>query len=194
MNYSNYDDALYQNRTLTVSTTKIPGMLIVQQVINVDGRGWMKENFQRSALLPLGFPDDFAPVGNQVASIRHRGFTRGIHADTVNKFISVTRGEAFAAIVDLREGDTFGAVEVIELTPAVAIYVPKGCGNSYQTLVDDVQYTYLEDQRISPDPSTNVSLGDPDLAVPWPILLDEATLLADDHDRPALGDVVPVKS
>lgn len=193
MNYSNYDDALYENRTLAVRTTKIPGMLIVEQVINADGRGWMKENFQLRALLPLGFPADFQPVGNQVASIRHRGFTRGIHADTVNKFISVTRGEAFAAIVDLREGDTFGALETVTLTPSIAIYVPKGCGNSYQTLADDVQYTYLEDQRVSPDPSTNVALGDPNLAVVWPIPLDEATMLADDRDRPALPDVVPVK-
>jgi dTDP-4-dehydrorhamnose 3,5-epimerase-like enzyme len=193
MNYSNYDGALYQNRTLAVRTTKIPGMLVVEQVINADGRGWMKENFQLSTLLPLGFPDDFTPVGNQVASIRHRGFSRGIHADTVNKFISVTRGEVFAAIVDLREGDTFGAVETVILNPAVAIYVPKGCGNSYQTLVDDVQYAYLEDQRTSPDPSTNVALGDPDLAVAWPIPLDGATMLADDRDRPALADVVPVK-
>lgn len=194
MNYSNYGDALYRNRTLTVRPTKIPGMLIVEQVINVDGRGWMKENFQLSALLPLGFPDDFTPVGNQVASIQHRGFTRGIHADTVNKFISVTRGEVFAAIVDLREGDAFSAAETVTLTPSTAIYVPKGCGNSYQTLVDDVQYTYLEDQRTSPAPSTNVSLGDPDLAIAWPISLDHATMLADDHDRPSLADVVPVRS
>lgn len=194
MDYSNYDDALYENRVLSVRTTKIPGMLIIDQVINVNGRGWLKENFQLSALIPLGFPEDFSPVGNQVASIQRRAFTRGIHADTVNKFISVTRGEAFAAIVDLREGDTFGTAETVHLNPSVAIYVPKGCGNSYQTLTDDVQYTYLEDQRTSADPSTNVSLGDPDLAIAWPIALDAATLLPDDYDRPALTKVVPVKN
>jgi dTDP-4-dehydrorhamnose 3,5-epimerase len=193
MSYSNYSDALYENKTVTVSDTKIPGMLIVDQVVNADGRGWMKENFQRTALLPLGFPEGFEPVGNQVASIQRRGFTRGIHADTVNKFISVTSGEIFAAIVDLREGSTFGALETVHLNPSRAIYVPRGCGNSYQTLVDDVQYTYLEDQRTSADPSTNVSLGDPDLAIAWPIPLGEAILLADDHERPNLPDVVPVK-
>jgi dTDP-4-dehydrorhamnose 3,5-epimerase-like enzyme len=194
MVYSNYAARLYENRTLGVSATKIPGMLIVNQVVNADGRGWMKENFQRSALLPLGFPADFTPAGSQVASIRNRGFTRGIHADTVNKFISVTRGEVFAAIVDLRAGDTFGVLETVRLTPSIAIYVPKGCGNSYQTLVDDVQYTYLEDQRTSSDPSTNVSLADPGLAVAWPIPLAEATLLDDDHQRPSLPDVVPVSN
>jgi dTDP-4-dehydrorhamnose 3,5-epimerase len=194
MEYSNYADALYANTTLSVSVTKIPGMLIVNQIVNADGRGWMKENFQRCALLPLGFPEDFSPAGNQVASIQRHGFTRGIHADTVNKYISVTRGEVFAAIVDLRDGDTFGTVETVRLTPSLAIYVPKGCGNSYQTLADDVQYTYLEDQRTSSEPSTNVSLGDPDLAIAWPIPLGEATMLADDHDRPSLPDVVPVKN
>lgn len=193
MTYSNYADSLLANRDLTVETTSIPGMLVVNQVINADGRGWMKESFQRSALLPLGFPEDFDPVGNQVASIRSRGFTRGIHADTVNKFVTITHGEVFAAIVDLREGATFGTLETVTLTPATAIYVPRGCGNSYQALSDDVQYTYLEDQRTSNAPSTNVKLDDPQLAVAWPIPLTQATMLDDDRGRPALSDVVPVK-
>ena len=42
MDYSNYDDALYENRVLSVRTTKIPGMLIIDQVINVQ-RPWLVE-------------------------------------------------------------------------------------------------------------------------------------------------------
>jgi dTDP-4-dehydrorhamnose 3,5-epimerase-like enzyme len=194
MSVSNYSEDLYENRELTVRETSIPGLLVVHQVLNVDGRGWMKEAFQRTALVPLGLPESFDPVGNQVASLRQRGFTRGIHADTVNKFITVTRGQVFAAIVDLRDGPTFGRLETITLTPSVGIYLPKGCGNSYQALSDDVQYTYLEDQRTSTAPSTNVKLDDPDLAVAWPIPLSEASMLDDDRDRPALPDVIPVKA
>jgi dTDP-4-dehydrorhamnose 3,5-epimerase-like enzyme len=193
MTDSNYSEDLYKNRELSVNTTKIPGMLVVNQVINADGRGWMKESFQRSKLLPLGLPEDFDPVGNQVASIRNRGFTRGIHADTVNKFITINRGEVFGVFVDLREGSTFGVLETVTITPGIAVYLPKGCGNSYQTQTDDVQITYLEDQRTSPDPSTNVKLDDPTLAVAWPIPLAQATMLDDDRDRPALPDVIPVK-
>ncbi|MCU1491284.1 MAG: dTDP-4-dehydrorhamnose 3,5-epimerase / dTDP-4-dehydrorhamnose reductase [Acidimicrobiaceae bacterium] len=194
MPYSNFDKKLFENDTLDVSTTKIPGMLVIRLVVMQDPRGWMKESFQVSKLVPLGFPEDFDPVGNMVSSIQHRGFTRGIHADTVNKYISLTRGEAFAAIVDLRVGETFGTVEMIQLDPGNAIYVPKGCGNSYQTLTDDVDYTYLEDARVSSDPSTCVGLGDPQLAIVWPIPLVEARLLPDDVERPGLREIVPVGS
>jgi len=148
MTYSNFESKLYENTALDVSSTKIPGMLVVKLVVAPDARGWMKENFQRRRLVPLGFPDDFDPVGNMISSIEHRGFTRGIHADTVSKYISLTRGEAFAAIVDLRKGKTFGTVETVVLTPGNAIFVPKGCGNSYQTLTDDVDYTYLASKAI----------------------------------------------
>lgn len=193
MSDANYSEDLYKNTEVSVRETKIPGLLVVTQVVKQDGRGWMKESFQRSVLVPLGLPEDFDPVGQQVASIRKRGFMRGIHADTVNKFITITRGEVFAAFVDLREGDSFGVLETVTVTPAVGVYLPKGVGNSYQTQVDDLQYTYLEDQRTSSAPSTNVKLDDPDLAIAWPIPIADAWMLDDDRDRPALPDVIPVQ-
>lgn len=190
----NFDTSRFNNRSLEVSKTGIPGMLVVRLVIKPDGRGWLKEAFQVSTLVPLGFPSSFQPVGYQVAAVQRRGFARGIHADTVNKYITLTRGEAFVAIVDLRRGETFGRVETITLSPENAVFVPKGCGNSYQTLSDDVGYTYLEDERTSSDPSTCVSLDDDQLAVPWPIRLQEAHMLPDDEDRPGLKEIVPVES
>ncbi|HMK96655.1 MAG TPA: dTDP-4-dehydrorhamnose 3,5-epimerase family protein [Acidimicrobiales bacterium] len=193
MENPNFDISRFDNRSLDVSKTGIPGMLVVRLVIKPDGRGWMKEAFQRSKLVPLGFPSSFQPVGYQVAAVQRRGFTRGIHADTVNKYISLTRGEAFVAIVDLRRGGSFGRVETVTLTPEDAIFVPKGCGNSYQTLSDDVGYTYLEDDRTSLDPATCVSLADTELAVRWPIPLQEAQMLPDDEDRPGLREIVPVE-
>jgi dTDP-4-dehydrorhamnose 3,5-epimerase len=192
--YPNFDINRYKNRSVEVSKTGIPGMVVVRLVIKPDGRGWLKESFQLSKLVPLGFPSSFQPVGYQVAAVQRRGFTRGIHADTVNKYISLTRGEAFAAIVDLRRGGSFGRVETVLLIPENAIFVPKGCGNSYQTLSDDVGYTYLEDDRTSADPSTCVSLADKELAIEWPVPLHEAQMLPDDEDRPGLGEIVPVQA
>ncbi len=194
MEYPNFDLNRFTNRSVEVSKTDIPGMLVVRLVINPDGRGWLKESFQLSKLVPLGFPSSFQPVGYQVAAVQRRGFTRGIHADTVNKYISLTRGEAFAAIVDLRRGSSFGRVETVVLTPENAIFVPRGCGNSYQTLTDDVGYSYLEDGRTSSDPSTCVSVADKELAIEWPVPLQEAHMLPDDEDRPALGEIAPVEA
>jgi dTDP-4-dehydrorhamnose 3,5-epimerase len=189
---SNYDPALYENQALSLTRTRIPGLLVVNQVVVPDGRGWTKDSFPRRALLGLGFPADFTVTGDKLSSVRERGFTRGIHADTVNKYVTLNSGQAFAAFVDLREGDTFGVVETVGLTPCVAVFVPKGCGNSYQALTPDVQYAYLEDERTSAQPSTRVSLGAHELGIDWPIPLAEAIVLPDDREYIPLASVSPV--
>jgi dTDP-4-dehydrorhamnose 3,5-epimerase-like enzyme len=192
MTASDYDPALYQNQELWLDRTAIPGLLIVHQVVKPDGRGWTKDSFPRRALLRLGFPADFTVAGDKLSSVRERGFTRGIHADTVNKYVTLNSGRAFAAFVDLRAGETFGAVETVTLTPGTAAFVPRGCGNSYQALTPGVQYAYLEDERTSTEPSTRVSLGAPELGIDWPIPLDQAILLPDDRADIPLAAVTPV--
>lgn len=190
----NYTADLFANKQLAVTTCAIPGMLIIDLVMHGDDRGWFKESFQAEKLQALGFPKDFTIVQNNVSSNRERGVTRGIHAEPWNKYISLTRGSAFVAIVDLRKGETFGALETLELTPARAIYVPKGCGNSYQTLTPDVEYSYLVDSHWSPEASyTFVNLNDADLAIQWPITLDQCIISDKDKSHPQLKDVIPME-
>lgn len=194
MEFNNYDPSLYECRKLEVHTTKIPGLLHIDLVINGDDRGWFKESFQREKLVALGFPEDFEVIQNNASSNEQKGATRGIHAEPWNKYITLTRGKAFAAIVDLREGDTFGIVETFELTPAQAIFVPKGCGNSYQALTSNVDYTYLVDAHWSPNALyTHTNVADPDLAIPWPIPLEEAIISEKDKAQPMLKNVRPFK-
>jgi dTDP-4-dehydrorhamnose 3,5-epimerase len=183
----NYEDALY-GKELKISTCKIPDMLIIDLPVFGDERGWFKENFQKQKLAELGFPKDFIPVQNNVSSNRERGVTRGIHAEPWNKYISLTRGKVFVAIVDLRQSSaTFGTVETLELDPSKAIFVPKGCGNSYQTLTPDVEYTYLVDDFWSPKTEyTFVNLADPKLKISWPIPLERAIISEKDLHHPNL--------
>jgi dTDP-4-dehydrorhamnose 3,5-epimerase len=191
--FDNYDPALYVNE-LRVRETSIPGLLIIDLVLHGDDRGWFKESFQREKLTALGFPKDFEVVQNNVSSNREVGVTRGVHAEPWNKFITLTRGLIHVAIADLRSGPTFGTVEQLRLTPAQAIYVPAGCGNSYQTLTPDVEYSYLVDAHWSADASyTFVNLADETLAIDWPIPLERAIISAKDLNHPALADVVPVQ-
>ena len=122
------------------------------------------------------------------------GVTRGVHAEPWEKFISLAQGRAFAAIVDLRAGATFGRIETFELNPGNAIFVPRGCGNSYQTLTSDVIYPYLVNAHWSPDARyTAVQAFDPALGIDWPI--DEAAAIRSDVDRrlPPLVDVAPIE-
>ncbi len=177
---------------LTLETTPIPGLVVLRLVVHEDDRGWFKENWQREKMVALGLPD-FGPVQNNISFNATKGATRGIHTEPWDKFVSVANGRAFAAWVDMREGETFGATFHVELDPATAVFVPRGVGNSYQTLEDGVAYTYLVNEHWRPATAyPALHLGDPTAAIPWPIPLEESEISAKDHANPTLDAVTPM--
>ena len=182
-------------KDLSVTETGIGGLKVVDLAVHGDNRGWFKENWQRAKMTALGIPD-FRIVQNNISYNDSRGVTRGIHAEPWDKFISVARGSVFGAWVDLREGSaTYGKVFTCTLDPSRAIYVPRGVGNSFQALEDGTAYTYLVDAHWSLELKrtyTFVNLADPELAIEWPIPLDEATVSEADLNHPYLKDVVPM--
>lgn len=172
-----------------VRATAIPGLLVVRLPVHGDQRGWFRENWQRAKMTAAGLPD-FEPVQHSVAYNKERGVTRGIHAEPWDKFVSVAAGRAFAAWVDLREGPGFGRVHTEVLDESTAVFVPRGVGNSYQTVEPDTTYSYLVNDHWSPDAHyTHLALGDPTAAVPWPIDLAEAIISEKDLAHPHLTGV-----
>jgi dTDP-4-dehydrorhamnose reductase len=170
----------------SLETTPIPGLVVLRLDLREDARGWFKENWQREKMVALGLPD-FGPVQNNMSFNAKRGTTRGIHTEPWDKFVSVANGRAFGAWVDMREGESFGAVHTVELDPATAVFVPRGVGNSYQTLEDGVTYSYLVNEHWRPaTPYPALDLGDPTVAIPWPIPLAEAEISDKDLANPSL--------
>ena len=177
----------------TIESTPIPGMVVVRLDVREDARGWFKENWQREKMVALGLPD-FGPVQNNISFNATAGATRGIHAEPWDKFVSVGTGRVFGAWVDLREGDSFGAVFTVEITPWVAVFVPRGVGNAFQTLEDATSYTYLVNDHWRPGTTyPALAVDDPTAAIPWPIPLADAELSEKDrHQNPQLADVTPM--
>lgn len=179
-------------KSLSVESTPIPGLLIVELPVHGDSRGWFKENWQREKMTAAGLPD-FGPVQNNISFNDARGTTRGIHAEPWDKWVSVATGRIFGAWVDLREGDSFGTVFTTELDPSRAIFVPRGVGNSYQTLAENTAYTYLVNDHWSPDAEYSfLNLADETAAIAWPIPLSEVEISAKDLAHPRLSDVKQV--
>lgn len=179
---------------LAVSSTAIPGLLVVDLPLHGDARGWLKENWQRAKMTALGLPD-FGPVQHTVAHNAAAGVTRGFHAEPWDKFVSLASGRIFGAWVDLREGPGFGTLVTLEIGPDRAVFVPRGVGNAYQTLTPETVYSYLVNHHWSPaslSSYTYANLADETLAVPWPIPLGEAEVSAADRAHPRLADVVPM--
>ncbi len=129
--------------TLGIRTTPIEGLLVVDLVVNGDARGWFKENWQREKMVALGLPD-FGPVQNNVAFNTARGSTRGIHTEPWDKFVSVANGRVFGAWVDMRAGDTFGAVFPVEIRSG---HFQEG-GGRYLSIVRDItDRRHAEEER-----------------------------------------------
>lgn len=182
-------------KSLTIHTTDIPGLLVIDIPQHGDNRGWFKENWQREKMVAAGLPD-FAPVQNNISFNAAAGTTRGIHAEPWDKYVSVATGRIFGAWVDLRAGDSFGATVTVELGPDTAVFVPRGVGNSFQTLEDNTSYTYLVNDHWSADAVDGykfLNLADETVAVPWPISLEKAELSEKDRAHPRLADVEPLQ-
>ena len=178
---------------LKVTETAIPGLFVISLVVHGDNRGWFKENYQKQKMEALGLPS-FNVVQNNFSFNAEKGVTRGLHAEPWEKFISVANGKVFGAWVDLRAGDSFGKTFSIEITPDIAIFVPRGVANGYQTLEPNITYTYLVNEHWSPDAKyTFVNLFDPELSINWPISKEESITSDKDDNHPLLKDVIPME-
>lgn len=178
---------------LRVETTPIPGLLVVRLPVHGDARGWFKENWQREKMVALGLPD-FGPVQNNISFNATTGATRGIHTEPWDKYVSVATGRVFAAWVDMRAGESFGATFHVEVDPGVAVFVPRGVGNSYQALEDGTAYTYLVNEHWRPTTAyPALHLADETVAIPWPIPLADAAISEKDRHNPRLSEVTPMQ-
>lgn len=183
--------SLEYGKTLAARETAIPGLLLIDLPVHGDSRGWFKENWQRAKMMAIGLPD-FGPVQNNISFNDAVGTTRGIHAEPWDKYISIAFGRIFGAWVDLREGDSFGAVVTAEVDPSTAIFVPRGVGNSYQTLEPNTAYTYLVNDHWSQAAVGEyvfLNLADTEVAIDWPVPLSDAELSAKDRSHPTLADL-----
>jgi len=181
-------------KELAVHETNIPGFFEVDLPLYGDNRGWFKENYQKEKLEALGLPT-LKVVQNNFSFNSGVGVARGLHAEPWEKYISVANGKVFGAWVDLREGPSFGQTYTTEITPDKAVFVPRGVANGYQTLEENVTYTYLVNAHWSPEAHyTFVNLQDPELSIAWPITIKDELLSEKDINHPYLKDVVPFQS
>lgn len=178
---------------LNVQESPIPGLFVIELPLHEDARGWFKENYQKEKMEALGLPT-FTVVQNNFSFNRDKGVIRGLHAEPWEKYISVANGSVFGAWVDLRVGESFGTIYTHVITPGIAIFVPRGVANSYQTLEENVTYTYLVNEHWSPEAKyVAVNVTDPTLGINWPISLDESIISDKDTANPILADVRPLE-
>lgn len=152
----------------------IEGLLLITTKQATDDRGTVREFFRESTYADLlGAPLSLS----QVNVTRTRlSAVRGLHGEAMTKLVGVVSGEAFGAYVDARpESPSFGAVATATLVPGVQVFVPRGVLNGFQAVsADGCDYLYVFDSEWRPDmPAIGANPLDPELAIEWPIEIDE---------------------
>jgi dTDP-4-dehydrorhamnose 3,5-epimerase len=176
---------------MKVSTTDLPGVLVIEPRAIGDDRGFFLESFQaeryrREAGIALDFVQD-----NHSRS--RRGVLRGLHAQRPHaqgKLVRVARGETFdvAADIDPRS-PTFGRWFGTTLSDANhrQLWIPPGYAHGFVVLseIADVEYKctdyYYAEEEIG------VVWNDPDLAIRWPIR--DPILSEKDERLPTLAEL-----
>lgn len=170
---------------LKTKTTKIQGLKIINLELHHDNRGWYKENWNKHKL-PIEMSDQIW-IQNNISFTNKKGTIRGIHVEPWDKYVSVVTGKIFGLWIDLRkDSPTFGEVESHEIDANLAVFVPRGVGNSFQTLEDNTTFTYLINGSFSEkDRHKYISMNVKDEKVikKWPISPNNPDIIISDNDK-----------
>jgi dTDP-4-dehydrorhamnose 3,5-epimerase len=138
-----------------------------------DERGYLARVFCEQEFADHGLVTRF--VQSSTIFSPQRGTLRGLHFQTAPhaevKLVRCTRGAARVTIVDLRpESPTYTQWLGVELSPdnGRLLYVPKGFGQGYQTLVDNTEVAYQMSTEYRPEAASGVRWDDPAFAIDWP--------------------------
>jgi dTDP-4-dehydrorhamnose 3,5-epimerase len=156
------------------SDTKVEGAYVVDLEAITDERGFFARAFCQREFTLRGAVAALAQVN--LAFTRRRGTLRGLHYQAPPfeeaKLVRCVRGAAFVVAVDLRaDAATYLTWEGVELSAENrrALYVPPGCAQGYQTLVDDTETLYQMSQFYTPAAARGVRFDDPAFAIEWPL-------------------------
>ncbi|HEY2141431.1 MAG TPA: dTDP-4-dehydrorhamnose 3,5-epimerase [Solirubrobacteraceae bacterium] len=179
---------------MRVRPTALVDLTIVEPAIHGDERGFFTETYRREWHADAGIPpeDDFVQDNH---SRSRRGVVRGMHfhiGPGVAKLVRCARGRIFDVAVDLRRGSpTYGRWEGVELDGETmcVLYIPVGFAHGFCVLSDVADVLYKQTAYYDPAAERGIAWDDPDVAIEWPLPVDELIVSERDAEAPRLSEV-----
>ncbi len=174
--------------------SKIDGLQIISVKTVTDDRGTVRELY-RSSVHSDVLPNSLNSWKQINLTRTKRGAVRGLHGEKMAKLVTVAKGSAFGVYVDTRANSrTIGAVETVNLTPGIQVFVPEGVCNGFQALDDDTEYLYFFDNEwVLGMSGVALTPLDPELNIEWPIPLipgNVEQVSVKDSKAPTLREVI----
>lgn len=175
----------------------IEGLLILSSPLHHDERGYFVENWRKIDLLQFGVPESFfqGKLQNNV-SVSKKGTIRGMHCQGWAKLMTVASGTFRMCFIDLRlSSPTYKAVDVIDVVPGMAIFVPAGVSNGAQALTDKGILNYLVTGYYDPNAKyAGIMPLDKALNLPWDLSGEVIISLKDQQSDSYLSIVEKIES
>jgi dTDP-4-dehydrorhamnose 3,5-epimerase len=179
---------------MTVTTTPLDGILVIEPRCFEDERGFFLETFQDARYAAAGIRDLFVQ-DNQSRSAQ--GVLRGMHFQVQRpqaQLVTVMRGRVFDVGVDLRPWSaTFGqwfGVELGDRGPR-QIYMAPGFAHGFCVLSDWADLHYKVSRRYDAADEGGLRWNDPAINIAWPV--DAPRVTARDAAYPLLRELGPAQ-
>lgn len=171
--------------------TSLVGVTIIRRRKLCDNRGFLERLYCQSELSELGIDQPIRQINRTmtkaVGSIRGMHFQHAPMAEC--KIVSCLQGRVFDVAVDLRKNSPqFGQWFGVELAgeESQSLMIGKGFAHGFQTLEPDTEMLYLHSQDYAPEHEGGVNALDPDMAIAWPLAVEDTSTR--DQFLPRLAD------
>lgn len=180
---------------MNVVTTEFPGLLVIEPKAFGDERGFFFESYQRDRYRESGIVAEF--VQDNV-SRSCRGTLRGLHYQLTRpqgKLVSVTRGEVFDVVVDLRRhsptfGRWYGAI--LNDINHKQMYIPPGFAHGFCVTSESADFCYKCTEFYNPADERTLLWNDQAVGIEWPALENRILSAKDQRGIPlANAEVFP---
>lgn len=158
---------------LKVTTTAIPGLLILEPRVFGDERGFFLESFNQQAFNEATGLDVHFVQDNHSRSTK--GVLRGLHHQLPpheqGKLVRVVRGSVFDVAVDIRrDSPTCGQWVGQELSESNhrQLWIPPGLAHGFLVTSESADFLYKTTAYYAPAAEACLAWNDPELAIAWP--------------------------
>lgn len=179
-------------RRLNVSTTPLPGLMVIGRSPVMDERGFFERVFCEDELNAENVPF-YIVQSNRTLTVR-KGAVRGLHFQNPPhgdaKMVTCIAGRIFDVAVDLRRGSpTFLRWHGEELSAdnGKSMLIPSGFAHGLQTLEENCQVLYFHDAPYVRDAERGLHPLDPQLDILWPLPILEMSQRDRGHQMLAAG-------
>jgi dTDP-4-dehydrorhamnose 3,5-epimerase len=164
---------LNQHPKISVTSTAIPDVLIIEPKVFGDERGWFTESFNAQEFSDAtGIRTDFVQDNH---SFSRQLTLRGMHYQLEKpqgKLVRVIAGSVFDVAVDLRISSlTFGKWVGVELSAEnhKQLWVPEGFAHGFIVLSETAEFLYKTTDYYHPQSEVCLAWNDPTVGIRWPL-------------------------